>query len=153
METSWDKIIRWLAAVGGGIAGALGGWDQLLIVLVAMMGVDYLSGVMVALMGKSPKTDYGGLSSKVGAQGLLKKGLMLLVVLVSALLDRAMGAQAAVCRDAVCWFYIANEGLSLLENLAQAGAPFPERIRELLGQKRDEADGDEPSENEGRGEV
>ena len=86
-------------------------------------------------------------------QGLLKKGLMLLVVLVSALLDRAMGAQAAVCRDAVCWFYIANEGLSLLENLAQAGAPFPERIRELLGQKRDEADGAEPSENEGRGEV
>lgn len=135
-EKLWDKALCLLAALGGGIAGAFGGWDTLLTVLTAMMAADYLSGVALALMGRSTKTEYGGLSSKVGAVGLAKKGLMLLVVLVAALLDRAMGADHAVCRDAVCWFYVANEGLSLLENLAQAGVPFPAKLKELLGQRR-----------------
>lgn len=141
MDTVWDKIIKVLAAIGGAIAGLFGGWDKLLVVLVAMMAVDYVSGVLVAVMGKSQKTEYGGLSSKVGAYGLAKKGLMMLVVLVAALLDRAIGTQAAVFRDAACWFYIANEGLSLLENLSLAGVPFPEKLKEMLGQRRDEADG------------
>lgn len=143
MENIWEKVLKLLAAIGGAIAGAFGGWDQLLMVLMGMMAIDYASGIIVAIMGKSQKTEYGGLSSKVGARGLAKKGLMMLVVLVAALLDRAIGAQAAVCRDAACWFYIANEGLSLLENLSLAGVPFPERMKELLGQKRDEANGGE----------
>ena len=143
METFWDKVVKIGAACGGAIAGALGGWDKLLIVLVAMMAIDYASGLVVALMGKSEKTEYGGLSSKVGAIGLAKKGLMMLVVLVGALLDRAIGTEIAVCRDAVCWFYIANEGLSLLENLMRAGVPFPEKIKELLGEKKAEANGGE----------
>lgn len=143
METFWDKVVKICAAIGGAIAGALGGWDKLLIVLVAMMAIDYASGLVVALMGKSEKTEYGGLSSKVGAIGLAKKGLMMLVVLVGALLDRAIGTEIAVCRDAVCWFYIANEGLSLLENLMRAGVPFPEKIKELLGEKKAEANGGE----------
>lgn len=142
MESAWDKIIKTLAAVGGAIAGAFGGWDVLLIVLLALMATDYISGVIVAALGKSQKTEYGGLSSKVGFSGLAKKGLMMLVVLVAALLDRAIGAQTAVFRDAACWFYIANEGLSLLENLGLAGVPFPERIKELLGQKMKDADGE-----------
>lgn len=141
MDTVWDKIIKVLAAIGGAIAGLFGGWDMLLAVLVGMMAVDYASGVLVAVMGKSQKTEYGGLSSKVGAYGLAKKGLMMLVVLVAALLDRAIGTQAAVFREAACWFYIANEGLSLLENLSLAGVSFPEKLKEMLGQRRDEADG------------
>lgn len=143
METFWDKMVKIAAAIGGAIAGALGGWDKLLIVLVAMMAIDYVSGLVVALMGKSDKTEYGGLSSKVGAIGLAKKGLMMLVVLVGALLDRAIGTEIAMCRDAVCWFYIANEGLSILENLMHAGVPFPEKIKELLGQKKEEANSGE----------
>lgn len=139
METVWDKVIKVLAAIGGAIAGAFGGWDKLLMVLVVMMAVDYVSGIIVAAMGRSQKTEYGGLSSKVGAYGLAKKGLMLLVVLVAALLDRAMG-QGAVCRDAACWFYIANEGLSLLENLSLAGVPFPEGIKRILGQEREKGE-------------
>lgn len=145
MNTIWDKVLKVLAAAGGAIAGAFGGWDKLLMVLVAMMAIDYASGVVVALMGKSDKTEYGGLSSKVGAIGLAKKGLMMLVVLVGALLDRAMGG-ASVCRDAACWFYIANEGLSLLENLMHAGVPFPAKIKELLGQKKEEASGEQTAE-------
>lgn len=134
MENTFQKTIRLLAAAGGAVAGLFGGWNTLLTVLAALMAADYLSGLTVALMGRSRKTEYGGLSSKVGAQGLARKGLMLLVVLVAALLDQAMGAEAAVCRDAACWFYIANEGLSLVENLSLAGVPFPPRLKRLLGQ-------------------
>lgn len=135
MERIWDKAVKMLAAMGGGIAGMLGGWDPLIKVLAGMMIADYLSGLAVAAMGRSLKTEYGGLSSKVGAAGLARKGLMLLVVLVAALLDAAMGTDGSVCRDAACWFYIANEGISILENVGQAGAPYPERLKRLLGQK------------------
>lgn len=138
MNTYWEKGIKTAAAVGGAVAGLFGGWDTLLTVLLSMMAVDYVSGLLVGCLGRSAKTEYGGLSSKVGAQGLLKKGLMLLVVLIAAMLDRAMGSGTAMCRDAACWFYIANEGLSLLENLSLAGVPFPERIRRVLGQQLEE---------------
>ena len=137
MNQLFQKGIKAAAASAGAAAGLIGGWSSLLGVLMAMMAADYLSGIAVAAMGKSLKTEYGGLSSKVGAQGLARKGLMLLVVLVAALLDRAMGAQTAVCRDAACWFYIANEGLSLLENMSLAGVPFPQKMKRLLGQKID----------------
>lgn len=148
MEQLWNRGLKLAAGLGGAVAGAFGGWDSLLAVLTVMMGIDYLSGVVVAWMGRSGKTEHGGLSSKVGAQGLAKKGLMLLVVLVAALLDRAMNAQTAVCRDAVCWFYIANEGLSLLENLSLAGVPFPQRIKELLGQQKAAANAENNGEHD-----
>ena len=138
MEKVWDKAVRGLAACGGAIAGMLGGWDPLLRVLVTLMAADYITGLLVAVMGKSAKTEYGGLSSKVGAMGLARKGLMLAVVLVGALVDSAMGAGSAMCRDAACWFYIANEGISILENVGLAGAPYPAKLRELLGQKQKE---------------
>ena len=138
MEKVWDKAVRGLAACGGAIAGMLGGWDPLLRVLVTLMAADYITGLLVALMGKSVKTEYGGLSSKVGAMGLARKGLMLIVVLVAALMDSVMGTGSAMCRDAACWFYIANEGISILENVGLAGAPYPAKLKELLGQKQKE---------------
>lgn len=145
MEKMWDKAVRVIAACGGAVAGMLGGWDPLLHVLMVMMTADYISGLLVAMMGRSTKTEYGGLSSKVGALGLARKGLMMLVVLVAAAMDQAMGTGNAMCRDAACWFYIANEGLSILENVGLAGAPYPEKLKKLLGQKirEDEEDGDD----------
>ena len=140
MEKMGEKAVRALAACGGAIAGLLGGWDPLLRVLVTLMAVDYATGLLVAIMGKSAKTEYGGLSSKVGAAGLARKGLMLMVVLVAALMDSVMGTGGAMCRDAACWFYIANEGISILENVGLAGAPYPERLRRMLGQKREEGE-------------
>ena len=137
MERLWEKIVRGLAALGGAAAGLLGGWDPLLRVLTVLMAVDYLTGILVALMGKSPKTEYGGLSSRAGAAGLARKGLMLCVVLVAAMADSAAGTGASVCRDAACWFYIANEGISILENAGLAGAPYPEKLKQLLGQKKE----------------
>ena len=138
MNRMWEKVVRGMAALGGAAAGLLGGWDPLLRVLVVLMAADYLTGLLVALMGKSKKTEYGGLSSKVGAMGLARKGLMLCVVLVAAMMDSVMGTGSAMCRDAACWFYIANEGISILENAGLAGAPYPEKLKQLLGQKMDE---------------
>ena len=140
MNRMWEKVVRGMAALGGAAAGLLGGWDPLLRVLVVLMAAYYLTGLLVALLGRSQKTEYGGLSSKVGAMGLARKGLMLLVVLVASLLDAAMGTAGSVCRDAACWFYIANEGLSILENVGQAGAPYPDRLKRLLGQKLQETE-------------
>ena len=137
MENVWKTIVKVVLTVGGAVGGALGGWDPLLSVLIGMMAADYISGVIVAAMGKSQKTEYGGLSSKVGWIGLAKKGMMLLVVLIGTLLDGALGVDA-MCRDAVCWFYVANEGLSLVENLNLMGVPFPEKIKEILGEKASE---------------
>lgn len=137
MENIWKTIVKVVLAVGGAVGGMLGGWDPLLSVLIGMMAADYISGVIVALMGKSQKTEYGGLSSKVGGIGLAKKGMMLLVVLIGTLLDGALGVDA-MCRDAVCWFYVANEGLSLVENLNLMGVPFPNKIKEILGEKAEE---------------
>lgn len=134
MENIWRNLLRILGAVGGAIGGMLGGWDSLLSVLVGMMVADYISGIIVAAMGKSNKTEYGGLSSKVGWIGLSKKGMMLLVVLIGTLLDAALGTEA-MCRDTVCWFYVANEGISLVENLNLMGVPFPAKIKQLLGEK------------------
>lgn len=136
----WDKVLKILAAIGGAIAGCFGGFDTIIIVLAAFMVVDYLCGVIVAWMGKSQKTDSGGLDSKVGAKGIAKKGLMILIVLVAALLDRALGTDQQVFRSAVIWFYLANEALSILENLALAGVPFPAILKKALEQLREKND-------------
>lgn len=92
-------------------------------------------------MGRSGKTDGGGLDSKVGWEGLLRKGMILLVVLVASLLDRVVGGEGWMFRNMACWFYIANEGLSILENSSLARVPWPEGIKKMLEQmKKKEAE-------------
>ena len=137
----WDKIVKAVAMLGGAIAGLFGGFDTMMLVLVACMVIDYITGLIVAWMGKSQKTESGHLDSKVGFVGIGKKALMMLVVLMAALLDRAMGGDAAVFRTMMIWFYVANEGISILENLSLAGVPFPKAVLnalEQLKQKNDE---------------
>ena len=125
-------MIRVCAAVMGGIAGLFGEWSAALTILLVMMGVDYVSGVLVAAGGRSPKTEGGGLSSKVGFVGLARKGFIMLIVLIATLLDRAIGNTAMVFQSATVCYYIANEGLSVLENADLMGVPFPAFIRERL---------------------
>ena len=83
----WDKVLKTMAALGGAIAGFFGEWSTVLTVLIVAMVVDYISGMIVAAAGKSPKTESGGLNSKIGFIGLAKKGMILLVVLTARLLD------------------------------------------------------------------
>ena len=145
MKTFWGKLTDVAIGIGGGIASVLGGWDWILTVLIAFMIADYLSGIIVAGIGKSEKSETGGLSSKVGVQGIARKGLMLLVVLGAALLDRVVSGDGTMIRDAVCWFYVANEGISLMENLSLAGVPFPRILQRLFDAKleEDKASGDD----------
>lgn len=136
---TWDKIVKLLAGIAGGIAGLFGGWDLMLKVLLVFMIVDYATGWAVAIMGNSIKTKTGHLDSRISWKGILKKGLALAVVLLGAMLDKAIGENTAF-RTMAVWFYIANEGLSILENLALAGVPFPTWMKQALEQIREKND-------------
>ena len=137
---SWDKIVKALAAVAGAIAGLFGQWNTMLTILVVVMAIDYISGVLVAACGKSPKTEAGGLSSKVGFIGIAKKGFIMLLVLLATMLDRAIGNETMVFQTSLVFYYIANEGLSVLENAALMGMPFPEKLKKALETLRDRDD-------------
>ena len=122
-----------LGLVGSGIAWAFGGWDTALMALLICMGVDYISGSMVALVfHNSRKTESGSYNSAYGLKGLCKKGLMLLFVLVAVQMDRLMGADYV--RDAVCIGFCVNEVLSIVENLGLAGVPMPQAVTKALEQ-------------------
>ena len=128
----WDRTVKALSLAAGFIAGCYGEWTAAMDILLIMMTVDYLSGVLVAAAGKSPKTEGGGLSSKIGFVGLARKGFIMLIVLVATQLDRATGSDAMAFRTAAVFYYIANEGLSILENAELMGVPFPKGLRERL---------------------
>ena len=138
---TWDKILKWLAGIAGAIAGLFGEWTTTLTILVVVMAIDYISGVLVAACGKSPKTEAGGLSSKVGFIGIAKKGFIMLLVLLATMLDKAIGNETMVFQTSLVFYYIANEGLSVLENAALMGLPFPEKLKKALETLRDK---DEP---------
>lgn len=143
MNTVWDKILKALATVGGAIAGLFGEWTMLLTVLVAAMAVDYATGLIVALKNKSLKTESGGLSSKVGFAGLLKKAMIMAVVLLATLVDRATGSSTMVFQGAVVCFYIANEGVSILENAALMELPLPAVLKKALDALKEKGNAEE----------
>lgn len=140
---TWDKIIKWLAGLVGGIAGFLGEWDVMLTVLACLMVIDYITGVAVAWAGKSPKTNTGGVSSKAGFDGLIRKGFICAMVLVAALLDAALGNSAHTFRLAAAMYYTANEGISILENTSLMGVPYPAFIHKALETMRESSDKEE----------
>lgn len=129
-----DKLYNWVGAAAGAVVGLLGGWDAGLNVLAVCMALDYVTGVLAAVKGKR-------LSSNVGFWGLLRKGVIFLVVMLAAQLDAAMG-QEAVCRTAAILFYIANEAVSMTENAAELGVPVPRKLLDVLEQLRQDDAGD-----------
>ena len=135
---TWDKILKFLAGIAGAICGLFGEWSTTLTILVVVMAIDYISGVLVAACGKSPKTEAGGLSSKVGFIGIAKKGFIMLLVLLATMLDKALNNQTMVFQTSLVFYYIANEGLSVLENAALMGLPFPEKLKKALETLREE---------------
>lgn len=117
--------------VGGGIAAAFGGWDAALATLVICMAMDYATGLVVAaVFHNSPKTPSGGLESRAGYKGLIRKGMMLAVVLVACRLDLVMGS--TFIRDGVIIAFIANEVLSIVENAGLMGVPIPGVIKSAI---------------------
>ena len=137
---TWDKILKVLAAVAGAICGLFGEWNTMLTILVVAMTTDYISGWIVAWCGKSPKTENGGLSSKIGFIGIAKKAFIMILVLLATLLDRVIGGDTAVFQSSLVLYYIANEGLSILENAALLGVKFPVKIKRALETMREQED-------------
>lgn len=116
-----------IGVVGGGIAALFGGWDAALITLMIFMGIDYLTGLIVAgVFHNSEKTENGTLESHAGWKGLCRKGVALFVVLVACRLDLILGSN--FIRDAVVIAFIANETISIIENAGLMGIPIPSVI-------------------------
>ena len=139
----WENITKWTAAIAGGVAGLLGEWSVMLTLLALAMGIDYISGVIVAACGKSPKSEGGGISSNVGFRGLARKGIMMLIVLLATILDSVLGMDAMIFQTATTAYYLANEGISILENAALMGVPFPERVKNALEELKNKNDSGE----------
>ena len=104
-----------------------GGWDVALSILITFMILDYITGVIWAYIQKN-------LNSEVGFKGLVKKCTILIVLIVGAMLDRLLNSDEWVFRTLVAYFYIANEGISLLENISNIGVPIPAKIKDALEQ-------------------
>ena len=125
-----ETICTIVGVVGSFIAGLFGGWDTSLITLLLFMGIDYITGLAVAACGKSPKSDTGRLSSKIGWRGLAKKCVSLLLVLVAVRLDITLGT--SYIRDAVCIAFTVNELISITENAGLLGIPLPTVITKAI---------------------
>ena len=128
-----EKLCTILGLAGSALCWAFGGWDASIVALLICMGVDYISGSMVALVfHNSNKTETGAYNSAYGLKGLCKKGMMLLFVLVAVQVDKLLGT--AYARDAVCIGFCSNEVLSIIENLGLAGIPMPQAVTKALEQ-------------------
>jgi toxin secretion/phage lysis holin len=136
METKAKTFTEILAAIGGAIVSFFCGLPPIMWVLLAVMTIDYLTGIFCGLMGRSKKTETGGLSSSAAFKGLLKKALIILVVLLAALLDKAVTMGTGVAFEAVagatCLWFIASEGFSIIENVASMGVPIPGILKQAL---------------------
>lgn len=149
------RLTEALAAALGAVLSFFAGLPPILWILLAVITLDYITGIICGAMGKSPKTENGGLSSKEAFQGLLKKALILFVVLLAALLDRAVSMSAdiefAAVSGATCLWFIASEGMSVLENAAAMGVPIPRillNMLELFKSKGGDKPPDQPGDDE-----
>lgn len=133
MKEFWNTVQMVFAAIGGWLGYFLGGCDGLLYALIAFVVIDYITGVMCAVADKK-------LSSEVGFKGICRKVLIFLLVGIANVLDVQVIGNGSVLRTAVIFFYISNEGVSLLENAAHLGLPVPERIKTVLEQLHDRAE-------------
>lgn len=126
------NIIQLLfAALGGWLGYFLGGWDGALYALITFITIDYVTGVMCAIFDRR-------LSSEVGFRGICRKVIILALVGVGSILDRHVIGTGSVLRTAVIFYYLSNEGISILENATRLGLPVPEKLKNVLEQLKEE---------------
>ena len=119
-----------IAIIGTAFTWLFGAWDTPLGILVLFMALDYATGFLRGYINKE-------LSSDIGLKGIARKAGIFVVLIVAVALDRLLNMGNWLFRSLVCYFYIANEGLSLLENCASLGLPIPDKILEALAQLKD----------------
>lgn len=133
MKEFWNTIQLAFAAIGGWLGYFLGGYDGLLIALIVFAVVDYITGVMCAVADHS-------LSSAVGFKGICRKVLIFTLVGIANIIDVHVIGDGSILRTAVIFFYLSNEGVSLLENAAHLGLPIPEKLKDVLEQLHDRSE-------------
>ena len=133
MKDLWNTMQLVFAAIGGWLGWFLGGCDGLLYALIAFVVIDYITGVMCAVVDRR-------LSSRVGFKGICKKVLIFALVGMGHILDTQIIGTGSVLRTAVIFFYISNEGVSLLENATYRGLPVPKKIKLILEQLHDRSE-------------
>ena len=127
MKEFWNAIQMVFTAIGGWLGYFLGGCDGLVVALVVFVVADYLTGVMCAISEEK-------LSSEVGFRGICRKVLIFILVGIANILDVQVIGTGSVLRTAIIFFYISNEGISLLENAGRLGLPIPEKLKLVLEQ-------------------
>lgn len=133
MREFWNGVQVVFTAIGGWLGWFLGGCDGLLYALIAFVVIDYITGIMCAVADKK-------LSSAVGFKGICKKVLIFALVGLGHILDTRVIGAGSVLRTAVIFFYLSNEGVSLVENAAHLGRPVPKKLKEVLEQLHDRAE-------------
>jgi toxin secretion/phage lysis holin len=133
MKDFWYSIQAVLMAIGGWLGWYLGGCDGLLYALLGFVVMDYITGVMCAIIEKK-------LSSEIGFKGLCRKVLIFILVGAANIIDVQIIGTGSVLRTAVIFFYISNEGLSLMENAGHLGLPIPEKLKAVLEQLHDRSE-------------
>lgn len=130
MKNFWNVVQLMFAAVGGGLGWFFGEMDGFFYALIAFVVIDYLTGVMCAIIDKT-------LSSNVGFKGIFRKVLIFVMVGIGHVIDTQLIGNGDALRTAVIFFYISNEGVSLLENASHIGLPVPEKLKDVLAQLHD----------------
>ena len=133
IDLIWAKIQIAITAIGGWLGYFLGGIDGLMIALLIFMTLDYITGVMCAIVDKK-------LSSEIGFKGIFKKVLIFALVGIGHILDTQVIGAGSVLRTAVIFFYLSNEGVSLIENAGHLGLPIPKKLKAVLEQLHDRAE-------------
>jgi len=133
MKEIWIWIQAAIAAAGGGLGYFIGGWDGFLYALLAFVVIDYITGLMCAVLDKK-------LSSDVGFRGIFKKVLIFSLVAIGHIIDKNVIGDGSVIRTAVIFFYLSNEGISILENAAHIGLPVPQKLKDILEQLHNRSD-------------
>lgn len=136
MKEFWNMIQLVFAGIGGWIGWFLGGCDGLLYALIAFVVIDYITGVFCAIVDHT-------LSSEIGFKGICRKVMIFLMVGVANILDVHVIGSGSVLRTAVVFFYVSNEGVSLLENAGHLGLPIPEKMKAVLEQLHNRAENEE----------
>jgi len=128
------EFVTWMqcafAAIGGFMGWFFGGFDGFLYALLVFVIIDYLTGIMLAVIQKK-------LSSEVGFKGIFKKVLIFCLVAIGHIIDTYLLKQGNIIRTAVIFFYLSNEGISILENAALIGLPVPQKLKDILEQLKD----------------
>ncbi len=136
MKEFWTTVQVTFAAIGGWLGWFLGGCDGLLFALLAFVVIDYVTGIMCAVVDKK-------LSSTVGFKGIFRKVLIFALVGIGHILDIYVIGTGSILRTAIIFFYLSNEGISLLENAAHLGLPIPQKLRSVLEQLHDRSEKEE----------